>query len=141
MNPAPTCGFSFLFPAQTWDHLDPVPLEPIPYPGFRPPGSWRLKADGHLHGLSPAGGLWRDRATGELLNLGDRHLVLRYASNLDPGKLLEKLLAVDGGEVFAIRAAAFGWVRHGATLGACKEAAWPPLSRTWTASRYTPYLR
>lgn len=98
-----------LFPQVTWESLDPRSIERLPYPGFRPSGSWRLTTEGRVHGLSPDGDRWQDRSTGDLVTIADRHLVLAYGSNLDPLKLQDKLLSHAGGELYAISAAVYGW--------------------------------
>lgn len=98
-----------VFPTAAWERIDLAFLEPLPYPGFRPEGSWRLTVDGRLRGLTRKGERWQDLLTGDLVTIADRHLVLAYGSNLDPLKLQNKLLAVTGGEVYAISAVVYGW--------------------------------
>jgi hypothetical protein len=52
---------------------------------------------------------WRDRETGESVDLADRQFVLAYGSNADPHKLLTKEGFLGGRSVFALRAAVFDW--------------------------------
>lgn len=97
-----------LFSDATWTSkvVSPVAAD---YPGLRPTGSWRLNADGTLHGLEPSVDGWRDRKTGEDVDLTGRHLLLAYGSNPDPGKLLAHRGFLGGQSVIALRAAVFGW--------------------------------
>lgn len=79
---------------------------PDPYPGARPPGSWRLTGDGRLHALRSTGGSqWEDAATGEPVSLDGRELVLGYGSNANPYKLQQWL----SGDVLALAVTVEGW--------------------------------
>lgn len=97
-----------LFPSATWTTkvVSPVTAD---YPGLRPIGSWRLSPEGTLHGLDPVGDAWRDRKTGEGVDLSGRYWLLAYGSNPDPGKLLGRRRFLGGASVYALRAAVFGW--------------------------------
>lgn len=92
----------------SWTVLDPASFPESPYPGTRPSGSWRLRSDGLLTGLSPDRGAWRDRHTGERVVLSGR-LILTYGSNLNPQKLLRRVLGHTGGEVYAVAAEVHDW--------------------------------
>lgn len=96
-------------PGATWRSARPADFAAAPYPGRRPAGSWRLTADRSgrtaLHRLRPAGDGWQDQVTGDRIDLTDRHLVLGYASNLNPAKLAAKLT----GEVVVLAAVPHGW--------------------------------
>lgn len=78
-------------------------------PGLRPTGSWRLDADGTLHGLDPSADGWCVRNTGEQVDLSGRRWLLAYGSNPDPGKLIAHNGFLGGESVIALRAAVFGW--------------------------------
>lgn len=98
-----------LFPSATWTASEPVGSADADYPGLRPSGSWLLRPDGWLHCIDPVGSGWRDRATGEQVELSGRRLVLAYGSNPDPNKLLDRAGFFGHEVVFALRAAIFGW--------------------------------
>lgn len=98
-----------LFPPATWSVYDTSAPDQADYPGRRPVGSWGLHPDGAVHGLDVAGSGWRDRTTGELVDLSGRQLVLAYGSNADPAKLGTKAQLLGGDPVIAVRAAIFGW--------------------------------
>ena len=62
-----------------------------------------------MHGVDAVGDDRQDRATGEIVDLSGRHLLLAYGSNPDPGKLLSRPWFFGGDDVIALRAAVFGW--------------------------------
>lgn len=97
-----------LFSRAQWTGYPAAPAVAA-YPGLRPTGSWRLEPGGELHGLDTAGDGWRDRETGEPIDLGGRVLVLAYGSNPDPTKLLNRRGFFGGDSVIALRGAVFGW--------------------------------
>ena len=98
-----------LFSPVSWTDYDASVRADADYPGLRPTGSWRLSPNGELHGLDAAGPGWRDRTTGEMVDLSGRCWVLAYGSNADPAKLLAKVGFFCGNSVIAVRAAVFGW--------------------------------
>lgn len=98
-----------LFPAATWSGQSATAWPQADYPGLRPTGSWVLDHEGKLHGLDPAGSGWRNRDTGEVVDLAGRRLVLAYGSNPDPNKLINCEGFFGGDTVIALRAAVFGW--------------------------------
>ena len=89
-----------LFSPVTWTAHSAMSYAGADYPFLRPEGSWRLDCEGELHGLDPAGSCWRDRDTGEHVDLAGRRFVLAYGSNGNPEKLAENL-----GTAIAIRCA------------------------------------
>lgn len=101
-----------LFTPATWRaHSAPAAADET-YPGLRPTGSWVLHPGGELRGLDPDPAGWRDRDTGEPVDLTGRRLVLAYGSNAATAKLLDREAKYGffGGEpVIALRAAVFGW--------------------------------
>ena len=98
-----------LFSPATWTAHSAESYAGADYPFLRPEGSWRLDCEGELHGVDPAGSGWRDRDTGEHVDLAGRRFVLAYGSNPNPHKLLaETGFPLEDG-VIALRAAVFGW--------------------------------
>lgn len=101
-----------LFAPATWTaHTVSASCSAV-YPGLRPTGSWLLHPDGELRGLDPDGAGWRDRDSGEPIDLGERRLVLAYGSNAATAKLLtrgDERGFFCGEPVIALRAAVFGW--------------------------------
>jgi hypothetical protein len=85
-----------------------------------------LSQAGQLRGLKAGGVEWRDRETGELVDLTGRCLVLAYGSNPDPAKLLRRRGFFGGDSVIALRRAVFGWPLPGATLAAQTDR-WSPF--------------
>lgn len=98
-----------LFPVANWVSVDAERKVEGDYPGFRPAGSWELQPSGELRGLDPDGDRWCDRATGRVVDLSSRILVLAYGSNPDPGKLLSRPEFFGGDSVIALRSAVVGW--------------------------------
>ena len=96
MQSRPVPDLMPVFPTAAWERVDLASLEPLPYPGFRPEGSWRLTADGRMRGLTPNGERWQDISTGDLVKIADRHLVLAYGSNPGPAEAAEQTSRRDG---------------------------------------------
>jgi hypothetical protein len=99
-----------LFPPATWTRTTATThWEVTDYPGLRPRGSWLLTSNGELHGLDFVAPSWKDRETGEQIDVAGRRLLLAYGSNPDPRKLLDREGFFGGDRVVALRAAVFGW--------------------------------
>ncbi len=98
-----------LFRPATWVTQSARSWPAADYPGVRPTGSWLMDRDGTVRGLDPAGSGWRDRGTGEDVDISDRDLVLAYGSNPDPRKLLGRQEFFGGDSVIVLRAVVFGW--------------------------------